>query len=146
MLKNSRFTGSDRVNTEAKFTPTKGIGRVNSAEDMTELHLTPDESAWLDAYRRSLQLRYPGNVVRMLVYGSKARGEAHSASDVDVLIVVRNDVAHLKRALRRIGYELAATSDAVPSIMAYTLTEWEERSARGYPFHRAVERDGVSVL
>ena len=30
--------------------------------------------------------------------------------------------------------------------LAYSLEEWQERSARGYPFQRAVERDGVSVL
>ncbi len=51
-----------------------------------------------------------------------------------------------KRELRGIGYDLAATSHAVPSILAYSLKEWQERSARGYPFQRAVERDGVSVL
>ena len=45
-----------------------------------------------------------------------------------------------------IGYDLAATSNAVPSIMAYTAVEWQERRALGNPFQRAVERDGVSVL
>ena len=53
---------------------------------------------------------------------------------------------HLKRSLREIGYELAAESDAVPSILAYTQGEWEDRRRRGYPFQHAVERDGVSVL
>ena len=113
---------------------------------MKQLHLTSDESAWLDAYRRSLRQRHPGSVARMIVYGSKARGDAHADSDVDVLIIVRNDAAYLKRVLRGVGYELAATSDAVPSILAYTQAEWRDRKARGYPFQLAVERDGVSVL
>jgi hypothetical protein len=50
------------------------------------------------------------------------------------------------RQLRRIGYELAATSDAVPSILAYTQEEWETRRENGSPFQRAVERDAVPVL
>ena len=113
---------------------------------MNELHLTPDESSWLRAYRSLIRRRYPEAVTRMLVYGSKARGDAHADSDLDVLIIVRNDAADVKRELRGIGYDLAATSHAVPSILAYSLKEWQERSARGYPFQRAVERDGVSVL
>ena len=110
------------------------------------LQLTPDETTWLTQYRQALSERHPGAVVRMLVYGSKARGESHPDSDVDVLLVVRNDAGPLKRPLRNIGYELAATSDAVPSILAYTEDEWRERTNKGYPFQHAVERDGVSVL
>ena len=112
---------------------------------MSELQLTPDERVWLDAYRSALR-RHSDKVVRMLVYGSKARGDAHADSDLDVLLIVRDDAADAKRALRIIGYDLAATSDAVPSIMAYTAVEWRERRARGNPFQHAVERDGVSVL
>lgn len=126
--------------------PGQGPAAMQRSEDVIGLSLTPGEGAWLEAYRSSLRQRHPGSVVRMLVYGSKARGDAHPDSDLDVLIIVRNDATHLKRALRRVGYDLAATSDAVPSIMAYTLDEWNERSARGYPFQCAVERDGVSVL
>lgn len=112
---------------------------------MNKLHLTPDESAWLEAYCSELR-HHADKVVRMLVYGSKARGDAHDESDVDVLIIVKDDAADAKRSLRVIGYDLAATSNAVPSIMAYTLAEWQERIARGYPFQRAVEQEGVSVL
>jgi predicted nucleotidyltransferase len=110
------------------------------------LQLTPDEQTWLEAYRQALNEQYPGTVVRMVIYGSKARGEAHPDSDVDVLLIVKNDAGHLKRPLRRIGYELAATSDAVPSLLAYTQDEWENRKESGSPFQQAVERDAVSVL
>ena len=110
------------------------------------LQLTPDETTWLAEYRQALSERHPGAVVRMLVYGSKARGESHPDSDVDVLLIVKNDADSLKRTLRDTGYELAATSDAVPSILAYTEDEWQERAGKGYPFQKAVERDGVSVL
>jgi predicted nucleotidyltransferase len=82
------------------------------------MRLTSDEQVWLEAYRRALQEQHPGVVVRMVIYGSKARGDDHPDSDLDVLVIVQNEAAHLKRLLRRLGYELAAKSDAVPSILA----------------------------
>jgi predicted nucleotidyltransferase len=55
------------------------------------LQLTPDEQTWLETYRQALNEQYPGMIIRMVIYGSKARGEAHSDSDVDVLLIVKND-------------------------------------------------------
>ena len=110
------------------------------------LTLDAAERAWLDEYRDALEARHPGAVVRMVIYGSKARGDAREESDLDVLLVVKDGAGRLKRPLRDIGYELAATADAVPSILAYTQAEWNDRKRRGFPFPEAVEQDGVSIL
>jgi predicted nucleotidyltransferase len=109
------------------------------------MRLTASEQQWLDSYREALAA-HPGTVERMLVYGSKARGDACPDSDLDILLIVANPCASLKRPLRRIGYFLAAATDVVPSIMAYTRGEWEQRKRSGSSFRRAVERDGVRVL
>jgi len=110
------------------------------------LNLTQDEQAWLDAYREALDKKHPGAVHEMLIYGSKARGQAHAESDLDVLLIVKNEAGTLKRELRRIGYLLAATADVLPSILAYTQEEWESRRRSGSTFRQAVERDAVRVL
>ncbi len=110
------------------------------------LTLHPEEQTWLDEYRKVLDERHPGTVLRMVIYGSKARGDAREDSDLDVLLVVKDGTDHLKLPLREIGYELAVVSDAVPSILAYTQEEWEDRKRRGFPFQQAVEHEGVSVL
>jgi predicted nucleotidyltransferase len=110
------------------------------------LNLTQDEQAWLDAYREALDKKHPGAVQEMLIYGSKARGQAHAESDLDVLLIVKNEAVGLKRESRRIGYLLAATVDVLPSILAYTQEEWESRKRSGSTFRQAVERDAVRVL
>ena len=110
------------------------------------LTLHPAEQVWLDEYRHAFRTRHPGVVARMVIYGSKARGDANEDSDLDMLIVVRNEAGGMKRPLREIGYDLAAMSDAVPSILAFTEEEWESRRKDGFPFQQAVERDAVSVL
>ena len=110
------------------------------------LTLDPAEQVWLDEYRRALRTRHPGVVARMVIYGSKARGDAHEDSDLDVLLIARNEAGGMKRPLREIGYDLAALSDAIPSILAFTEEEWDSRRRDGFPFQQAVERDAVSVL
>ena len=110
------------------------------------LELTKEEQAWLDAYRKALDKKHPGTVQEMLIYGSKARGQAHAESDLEVLLIVKNEAGALKRELRRIGYLLAATTDVLPSILVYTQDEWESRKRSGSTFRRAVERDAARVL
>jgi predicted nucleotidyltransferase len=109
------------------------------------LQLTEEEQAWLDAYREALNKQHPGTVHQMLIYGSKARGQAHAESDLDILLIVKDEAAGLKRELRWIGYLLAAKTDVLPSVLAYTESEWEARRRSGSTFRKAVERDAVRV-
>ena len=110
------------------------------------LQLTSEEQTWFDAYREALNKKHPGTVQEMLIYGSKARGQAHAESDVDIILIVKNGAKTLKRELRRIGYLLAATTEVLPSILAYTKDEWESRRRSGSSFRKAVERDAVRVV
>ncbi len=110
------------------------------------VHLTTDEQAWLDEYRRELKERFPGNVEDVVIFGSKARGDDRPDSDVDVLVVLREGGRQIKREARLLGHRLAAASNAVPSILVYTDSEWQDRARGGSPFYRSVMRDGVRVL
>jgi predicted nucleotidyltransferase len=110
------------------------------------MKLTPDEQAWLEGYRQALVEQYADAIHQMVIYGSKARGDSRPDSDLDVLLIVRNEAGALRRPLRRLGYDLAIAFNAVPSILAYTQAEWERRKQSGSPFREAVERDAVSVL
>lgn len=110
------------------------------------LRLSPPERTWLGRYCQALKALRPKPVERMLLYGSKARGDSSPESDLDVLLILKSDAAGLKRRLRRVGYLLAAGSEVVPSILAYTAEEWQRRQSTGSPFYRAVTRDEIEVL
>lgn len=110
------------------------------------LTLHPEEQAWLDEYRRALKGHHADAVRRLVVYGSKARGDAHDESDIDLLLVVEDAAADMKRPLRRLGHELAVPSLVLPSIMAYTRSEWSQLEHYRSAYHAAVEREGIAVL
>jgi len=109
------------------------------------LSLASQEQAWLDSYRQALADNFPDLIEQIIIYGSKARGDAGPESDIDVLVILRSGDRTTKSKVREIGHLLSVTSEAVPSIMAYTLEEWSARKDGGSPFYHAVTRDGVRV-
>ena len=110
------------------------------------MKLTDAEKQWLEEYRRELTERFPGMLERLSIYGSKARGDADTDSDLDVLLIVKDEAAESKADMRWVGYLLAADGMVVPSILAYTQKEWSSRKESRSPFRLAVERDEVRVL
>ncbi len=108
------------------------------------MRLDTEEREWLNRFVGELSRRFPEAVDRVIVFGSKAREDAHSDSDLDVLVVATGD-EKLKASIRTLGYELALLRNAVPSIVVYTAEEFEQRKRNRSVFIESVERDGVVV-
>lgn len=109
------------------------------------MKLTSEELVWLDSYRQALSQQFHGLVEQIIIFGSKARETATADSDLDLLVVIREGDWRLKDAVTQPGYQLALGTDVVPSIMVYTVGEWELNRKRQAPFWRTVTRDGVAV-
>lgn len=69
--------------------------------------LSPAERSALQALRERVAAALGGELVRMELFGSRARGEGHEQSDLDVLVVVGT----ANRAVRRQVLDIAADLD-----------------------------------
>jgi uncharacterized protein len=65
----------------------------------TELHMNPAVQALLAEYRRRLAERLGERLVQLVLFGSHARSEARSDSDVDVAVVLDRIDGHADRVL-----------------------------------------------
>lgn len=82
----------------------------------------------------------------IILYGSRARGDADSISDWDFLILVdqpldRNLITEIKDRL----YDLELVTDTILSSIIRTRKEWDSHRYSVLPFKRAVEQEGVQL-
>lgn len=85
-----------------------------------------------------------GSIV--LLFGSRARGEARKGSDWDILIVLpkeqlmQSDYDHVSYPFVELGWILGEQINPI----VYTRQEWEASSIT--PFYDNVQRDSISLL
>lgn len=80
----------------------------------------------------------------VILYGSRARGDARTDSDYDLLVLVDGEVDwRLEDRIRQRLYPLELVTGAVLTVHAYSRRAWDSPLYRAMPFTQRVERDGI---
>ena len=80
----------------------------------------------------------------VILYGSRARGDAGEHSDYDVLIIVNGPVSmRLKEKILSKVYPLELETGAMLTLTSYSKERWDSPLYRAMPFHKNVDREGV---
>jgi len=83
---------------------------------------------------------------QIILYGSRARGNAGPESDWDLLVLVDGPVnGDRKSAIRHRLYEVEWDFDEVLTSIIFSREDWNSPLYRAMPFHQNVDRDGVSL-
>lgn len=82
----------------------------------------------------------------LILYGSRARGDAGEYSAYDLLVLVDQPVnMALKDRILSTLYSLELETGAMLTLVTYNRRQWESLPYREMPLHKNVERDGVIV-
>src|SRR5262245_16084374 len=83
---------------------------------------------------------------RVILYGSRARGDGQRESDWDILVLLDEPVEpHRTAAIRHRIFQLELEADIVVSAMVLSHEAWDSPLSRAMPFHANVVREGVEL-
>jgi hypothetical protein len=102
-----------------------------------------DESV-IEKFRALLLERV--RVDRIILFGSRARGDAQSDSDMDLLIVLHEPpTGETQEFIHNCAWEAGIDHSVVVVPIVYSRQEWEEGPEQSSLLAMAVQREGIPV-
>lgn len=105
--------------------------------------LTGNEQAVLAKLKVALTEQF--ELVELRLFGSKARGDSHLESDIDVVVVLENCDWKTEYAVYDLCYDLSVDSGVVITPVVYSRSDYESPLRQATPFREAVVREGVTL-
>ena len=91
------------------------------------------------ALRRKLDSR----VLKVFLFGSRARGDARDDSDYDMLVVVDHRTPEIRSIILDIERKLMDRNGVLVATVLRSEEEWQH--AQGFPLARNIAKEGVAV-
>ena len=91
---------------------------------------------------------YGSNLVKVLMYGSYARGDFDDYSDVDIAAIVKGERRELQNALKKVwdisaNLELEYETIVSPTVIPY---DEFEQYRNDIPYYMNIDKEGVVVV
>lgn len=86
-------------------------------------------------------------VKKVIVFGSRARGEAHEDSDLDVAVLVSKGMPQIQKQLFDIVYQVMWDCNFRPiiSLKVFLEDQFQNLASRGFSFYKRVQNEGIAV-
>jgi len=109
------------------------------------ISLMKNENEAIEAAIRMLKSEF--SVSKVILFGSKARGDHDEHSDID-LLVVASRLLHWKeeKAIVETLFDIGMKYDVIFSPLFTFSDEWEEGIFTKFPVYREISQDGAIVL
>jgi len=99
----------------------------------------------INAYLKLLKKHYGAKILKVILFGSVARGEFDKESDADILIVIADSNQKIKDEISMSAYEIMLKNNIVlsPIVMDEGTFDWYRKNRD--PFYNNIRRDGIDI-
>jgi len=124
---------------------TEALARIlMAATALDTLSVRPSVQAALGEARAALERLYGDRLVKVILYGSHARGEAHEESDVDVLFVLQDDFSFTDEVKRTnpLVSQILLKHHELLALLPFAVTRFHDPL---HPLMMNVRKEGVEL-
>ncbi len=115
------------------------------AKMKTLAHLTPNEQRAITKYVAQIRDRFPDRILTVTLFGSKARGDGDTESDIDLLVLVDVEDDDLRDKLWQIASDISLEHGIVLSTRIFAQSRWTDTRQPHLPLYRAVAAEGIPL-
>lgn len=99
----------------------------------------------LEELRNKLSLLFGEKLEEIILYGSYARGDFDNESDIDILVIIKDDnLRNYNSHLSKIELELFKKYNLLVSLIPETKNYFKEHS-NNLPFFKIINEEGIRV-
>ena len=110
---------------------------------MNALKLDPNEREALQTFVRRIREGYPKQVVQTILFGSKARGDSTPDSDIDILVILREEEIQTRSQILTIASRISLDYDVL--LNPVIVGEARYQRQQGFTFYQNAARDAISL-
>lgn len=101
----------------------------------------------LEKINRAYHTVYGENIVKVLLYGSYARGNYNGDSDIDIVAIVHGDRYELQKKLNLVWEVSADLELEYETIVSPTVIPYDEYEAykKLLPYYKNIYREGITI-
>ena len=105
------------------------------------------DRALIEEFRQRIPLEALQHIRKMIMYGSRARGDAAEDSDLDLVALVDIKTDELERLLDDIAYKVMWDHDFRPiiSLKVFAEDRFLYAANKGRSFYRNVQKEGIII-
>lgn len=107
--------------------------------------LTLKEKKVIEEFKQRVKDKFTDEIVKIIVFGSKARGNAEENSDIDILVITSSDDWQKGDEIREIGYELDEYIDYRLSIQVISKSHINYLKSNDFQFIKNIESEGIVI-
>jgi len=112
---------------------------------LDDLGLKDNEREAIREATRMLKEKFP--VKKVILFGSKARGDDNPESDIDLLLLTIRPINWREhQSIIHALFDLGMRYDVIFSILDTTEADYEQGIFTAFPIYREIKKDGVATL